>query len=75
MILPLSNTAAETRTKTRQNHYQQNHFRIGVKGRKDDDASNDLLLRIAAGADHAERGVRTEMILTKNDFATLQHSR
>jgi predicted dehydrogenase len=58
MILPLSNTAAETRTKTRQNHYQQNHFRIGVKGRKDDDASNDLLVRIAAGADHAERDDR-----------------
>jgi hypothetical protein len=50
-------TAAETRTKTRQNHYQQNHFWIGFKDSKDDDASNDLLLRIAAGAAHAERGV------------------
>jgi hypothetical protein len=33
-------------------------FGIGFKDKKDDDASNDLLLRIAAGAAHAERGVR-----------------
>jgi hypothetical protein len=33
-------------------------FGIGFKDRKDDDASNDLLLRIAAGAAHAKRVVR-----------------
>jgi hypothetical protein len=35
-------------------------FKIGFKDRKGDDASNDLLLRIAAGAAHAERGVGTK---------------
>jgi hypothetical protein len=41
-------------------------FWIGFKDRKDDDASNDLLLRIAAGAAHAKRGVG-EMMMQKQD--------
>jgi hypothetical protein len=65
MILPLFNKAAETRTKTRQDHYQQNHFGIGFTDRKDDDASNDLLLRIAAGAAHAERTRWLNMMITE----------
>jgi hypothetical protein len=31
-------------------------FGVGFKDKIDDDASNDLMLRIAAGAAHADRG-------------------